>query len=91
MFKTLNTTESLTILQLIDIVDEDEVAKSGGNGTNLSNPSALTRSTGAGYLNSRGAKRGGGSTKKGVKAAKSSDYLTLVAKKAFNHLRHAFI
>ena len=66
------------------------MGKNGGNGTNLSNLSALIRSTGAGYLTSGCAKRGGGNNKKGVKAAKGSDYLTPAAKKAFNHLRHAF-
>ena len=49
--------------------------------TNLSNPFASTRSTGAGYLTSRGAKKGGGTIKKGVKAARGSNYLTWAAKK----------
>ena len=44
-----------------------------------------------GYLTSGDAKRDGGNTKKGVKAAKSSDYLTSDAKKTVNHLQHAFI
>ena len=79
-----------TILQSINMADEDEVCESNSNKTNLSNPSALTRSTGAGYLTSGGAKRGGDNTKKCVKVARRSDYLTLAAKKAFNHLRHAF-
>ena len=48
------------------------------------------RSIRAGYLTSGGAKRSDGNTKKDVKAAKSSDYLTPAAKKAFNYLRHAF-
>ena len=73
------------------MADEDEVGESGDNGTNLSNPSALTRSTGAGYLTSRGAKKSGGNTKKGVKVVRGFDYLTLAAKKVFNHLRHVFI
>ena len=72
------------------MADADKVGESGGNGTNLSNPSASTRSIGAGYLTSEGAKRGGGNTKKGVKAARGSDYLIPVAKKAFDHIWHAF-
>ena len=57
---------------------------------NLLNPSASKRSTGAGYLISKGAKRGAGNTKKGVKAARVPNYLTLAAKKAFNYLKHIF-
>ena len=90
MLKTLSLTSSSTILQSIDVVDEDKVGKNGSDGTNLSNPSASTRSTGAGYLTSGCAKRGGDNTKKGIKAARGSDYLTPAAKKAFNHLRYAF-
>ena len=92
---------SLTILQSsIDMAEKNEVGggESDGNETNLSNPSASKKSTKAEYLTSGGAKKGGnnpkmggGNTKKGVEAARSSDYLTLDAKKAFNHLRHAFI
>ena len=70
---------------------EDEFGESGGNETNLSNLSTSTRSTGAGYLTSGGVKRGNGNTKKGVKVARGFDYLIPAAKKAFNHLRHAFI
>ena len=77
-------------MQAINVANKDEFGDSGSNRTNLSNLSASTRSTGAGYITSRGAKRGVGNTKKGVKAAKDSDYLTTAAKKAFNHLRHAF-
>ena len=66
-------------------------AKCGGNKTNLSHPSALKKSIRAGYLTSVDAKKSGGNTKKGVKTAKSSDYLISDAKKAFHHLRHAFI
>ena len=77
-------------MQLIDVTDEDECVESSGNGTNLSNPSVSTRSIGAGYLTFKGAKRGGGNTRKGIKAARGFDYLILAAKKAFNHLRHAF-
>ena len=74
----------------MDVADEDEFDKSDGNRTNLSNPPTLTRSTGAGYFTFGGIKRSGGNTKKGVKAAKGSDYVIPAAKKAFNHLRHAF-
>ena len=56
------------------------------------------KSTKAGYLTFKGAKKGsrnlnnsGGNNKKGVKATRGSNYLTLGAKKAFNLLRHAFI
>ena len=90
MLRTSSLTGLSTILQLIDVADEDKVGESGDNGTNLSNPSTSTRSTRAGYLTSKGAKKGDGNTKKGVKAARGSDYLTLAAKKAFNSLRHAF-
>ena len=72
------------------MADEDEISESGSNGTNLSNPSVSTRSNGAGYLTSRGAKKCSGNIKKGVKAARDSDYLTLAAKKVFNHLRYIF-
>ena len=74
------------------MADEDKVGdgQSNGNETNLSNLSMSKRSTGAGYLTSRGAKRGNGNTKKGVKAARGFDYLTSAAKKAFNYLQHAF-
>ena len=90
MLRTLSPTSSSTILQSIDVADEDEVGETGGDGTNLSYPSASTRSTRASYLTSGGAKRGGGNTKKGVKAARGFDYLTLTAKKTFNYLWHAF-
>ena len=72
------------------MVDEDEVDESNGNRTNLSNPFVSTRFTGVGSLTFGGATKGGGNTKKGVKAARSFDYLISAAKKAFNHLRHAF-
>ena len=91
MLRTSSFTGSLTILKLIDVPDKDEVCESGGNGTNLSNSSTSKKSIGAGYLTSGGAKKGGGNTKKGFKAAKGSDYLFSAAKKAFNHLWHAFI
>ena len=87
MFRTLSLTDS-SIIMSIDV--EDEVGKSDGNGTSLSNPSASTKSTEAGYLTFGGTKKGGGNTKKGVKAAKGSDDLILATKKIFNHLRHAF-
>ena len=44
-----------------------------------------------GYLISEGAKKSGGNTKKGVKNARSPNYLNLAAKKTFNYLWHAFI
>ena len=90
MLKTLSLIGSSTILQSIDMADEDEVIESNGNRTSLSNSSASTRSTKAGYLTPKGAKRGGGNIKKDVKAAKGSDYLTSATKKAFNHLWHSF-
>ena len=90
MLKTLSLTGSSTISQSIDVSDEDEVDESGGNGINLSNPSMSTRSTGADYLTSEDAKRGGGNTNKCVKSARGSDYPTPAAKKTFNHLVHAF-
>ena len=93
MLKTLSSTSSSTILQSIDVVDEDEVGdgENGSNETNLSNPSASKRSTETGYLIFKGTKRSGGSTKKGVKAVRGPDYLTLAAQNAFNYLRHVFI
>ena len=72
------------------MTDEDEVDKSGGDETNLSNSSASMKSTGAGYLTSGSTKRGNGNSKKGVKAARGFDYLTPATKKTFNYLRHAF-
>ena len=90
MLRTLSPIGSSTILQSIDLAEEDKVGENSGNKTNLSNPSASTRSIGAGYLTSGGAKKGGNNTKKGVKAAKCSDYLTPAAKKAFNHLWYVF-
>ena len=90
MFRTLSPTSSSIILQLIDIADEYEVCESGSNGTNLSNPFASTWSTEARYLTFEVVKKGGGNTKKGVKAAGDFDYLTPVAKKIFNQLWHVF-
>ena len=91
MLKTWSSTSSSTILQSTNVADEDEVNKIGSNRTNLSNLSASTRPTKASYLTFGGAKKGSGNTKKGVEAAKSFDYLTPATKKAFNHLRHAFV
>ena len=94
MLKTIRLTNLSTILQLlIDMADKNEVGrgKSDGNETNLSNLSVSKRFTGASYLTSGGTKKGGGNTKKGVKATKSSNYLILDANKAYNHLQHAFI
>ena len=94
------TSSTLIVLQLlINIIDNDgfDEGEGGGNKTNLSNSSAFKKSIRAGYLTSKSAekgggnsKSGGGNTKKGVKANKSSDYLTSGAKKTFNLLRHAF-
>ena len=80
MVRISSPTGLSTISQLINVADKDKVGESGGNGTNLSNPSASTRSTRAGYITFRSAKKGGGNTKKGVKAARGSDYLTSAAK-----------
>ena len=101
IFKTTSPTSLSVILQSwIDVADEDEFdgGENFGNETNLSNPSALKRSSGAGNLTSKGAKRGNGNTnycsgntKKSGKAARRSNYLTPDAKKAFNHLWHTFI
>ena len=76
----------------IDAANKDEIGRSkiGGNKINLSNPSVSKRFIGAGYLTSKGTKRGDGNTKKGVQAAQGSNYLTLDAKKAFNYLWHMF-
>ena len=90
MLRTLRPAR-LSTISLIDVADEDKVGESDSNKINLSNPFASTRSTGAGYLTFRGVKRGGENTKKGVKAARDSNYLIPAAKKTFNHLRHAFI
>ena len=94
MIKATNRIGSSIVLQLlIDTIDEDEVGESGGNKTNLSNPFASKNSIKAGYLTSKGIKKGGNNpkkggdnTKKGGKAAKSSDYLASNAKKAFTYL-----
>ena len=68
-----------------------------GNKTNLSNPSASKKSIWAGYLTFKGAKKsgnnpnsGGGNTKRNVKAAKGSDYITSGTKKIFNLLWYTF-
>ena len=90
MLRTSSPTGSSTILQSIDLADND-VGKSDGDKTNLSNLSVSTKSTGAGYPTFGCAKRGGGNIKKVVKAVRGFDYLTLATKKAFNYLRHAFI
>ena len=93
MLRTLSLICSSTFLQLIDAADKDKFAggKIGGNETNLSNLSTSKKSTKTGYPTFKSTKKGGGNIKKGVKAAKGSDDLTLTAKKAFNHLRYAFI
>ena len=90
MIKTSSPTGLSIILQSINVADKDEVNESDDDGTNLSNLSASTRSTRAGYLTFGGTKRSGSNTKKTVEAAKGSDYLTPAAKKAFNYIRHAF-
>ena len=91
MLKILSYTGLLTFLQSINAADEYEVNKCFCNITNLSKLSTLTNSLRAGYLIFGGAKKGGNNTKKGVKAARNFDYLTLATKKAFSHLQHAFI
>ena len=93
MLQTLSSIGLSTILQLIDVADKNEVgdSKSSDNKINLLNSSTSKRSTGAGYLTSGGAKRGGGNNKKGVKAARDPNYLNPATKKAFNYLRHTFI
>ena len=94
MLKTISSTYLSTISQLlIDMANKDKVVKGerGGNETNLLNLSVSKKFTGASYLNSKNAKKGGSNIKKGVKAAKTSDYLTPVAKKVFNYLWHKFI
>ena len=73
------------------MADENVVGESDGNGTNFLNLFASTRSIKAGYLISESATIGGDNTKKSVKASRGYNYLILAAKKAFNHLRHAFI
>ena len=88
MLRTSSLIGSSSISQSIDVANE--VGESSGNGTNLSNLSTSTKSTKAGYLTSGDTKIGGGHIKKCVKDAKGFNYLTLVAKKAFNHLRHMF-
>ena len=98
MLRTTNSPGSSTILQSsIDAANENKVDESGSNETNLSNISALKKSTKAWYLTFRDTKKGGDNpkrgacnTKKGVKAAKGSNYLTPDAKKAFNYLWYAF-
>ena len=78
---------------LIDAADKDKASgnESSSNETNLSNSSTLKKSTGAGYLTSKGAEKSGNNTKKYIKAAKRSDYLTSGTGKTFNLLWHAFI
>ena len=65
------------------MAEEDEISgsESGGNETNLSNPSLSKKSTRAGYLIFGAAKKRGGNIKKSIKAARGSNYLTPAAKK----------
>ena len=94
MLKTKSLTSlSITLQLLINKADEDAVGRSesGGNKTNLSNPSTSKRSTKIDYLTSKDNKRGSGNIKKGIEAARGFDYLTPNSKKAFNHLQHTFI
>ena len=100
MLRTTSFISLSAILKLlINAVDEDEVCggESGSNKINLSNLSALKKSTKAGYLTSRSAKKGGNNPKKSgsnikkdIKAPKSFNYLTPNTKKAFNHLQYMF-
>ena len=82
MLRTMSFTSLSTILQSINIADEDENSESESavDETNLSNPSTSKRSTRVAYLTSKGAKRGGNNTKKSVKAAKDPDYPIPAAK-----------
>ena len=94
MLKIISLTGSSTVLQsLIDPVDEDKFGgiESGDSETNLSNLFASKESTEASYLIFKGAKKGNGDIKIGVKAASGSDWLILEAKKTFNSLQHMFI
>ena len=77
MLKTWSLIGLSTILHLISVVYEDEIGRSesDGNETNLSNPFASKRSTKTGYITLGGAKKGGGNTKKGVKAIRDPNYL----------------
>ena len=96
MLKTTSFTNLSTILQsLIDATDKDEIdeGESDSNETNLVNSFKSKRSTGTGYLTFGGIKkggnnlqRGGGNTKKCIKAAGGSKYLTPNIKKAFNYI-----
>ena len=92
MLRILSFTGSYTILQSIDMADENKIGggKNNDNKTNLSKLFTSKKSTKAGYLTSRGAKKGGGNTKKDVEVTRDSDYLIPAIKKAFNHLRYAF-
>ena len=98
MLKTTSLTCWSTISQsLIDATNDNEFGESGGNETNLSNPSVSKKSTKASYLNSKSAricgnnlKKGCSNNKKGVKAAIGYNYLIPNAKKVFNYLWHMF-
>ena len=93
ILRTSSLTTLSTILQSIDVGDEDEVGwgESGIDDINLLNPLASKRSIEPDYLTFKGTKKSDDNTKKGVRAARNSDYLTLAAKKAFNNLYHTFI
>ena len=77
---------------LIDTASDnkDGRGESQSNKTNLSNLFAFRKSIGAGYLTSKGAKRGNKNTKKGIAAVRGSNYLTSDIKKAFNFLHYVF-
>ena len=84
---------SIILQLLINAADENRVGKNSNNETNLSNSSASKKSIRTGYLTFKDTKKvgkklkkGDGNTKKGIQAAKNSNYLTLDAKKTFNHL-----
>ena len=97
----LETSQIFIVLQLsLDVAGDDKFdrGEGGGNKINLSNLFASKKSTKAGYLIFKSAKKrggnpnnGGGNIKKNVEANRSSDYLTLDTKKAFNFLYHTFI
>ena len=90
MLRTSST--SIVSQFFIDVADNNEFVRGEGdsNKTNLSNSSTSKKSTWANYLTFEGVKKGGGNIKRGVKATKSTNYLTPNIKKAFNLLQHMF-
>ena len=81
----LKMSSTWIVLQfLIYAANNNEVSKGedNGNKTNLSNSFTSKKSTRASYPTFKGAKKGGTNTKKGVKTARNSNYLTLGNKKS---------